>query len=254
LPDVIINQNGPVTWVTLNRLDALNAVTLNMHNDLQAAFDNFAADESQRICVITGAGERAFCAGSDLKNFGTTYPKNGYAGLAERFDLNKPVIAAVNGFALDGGFEIALVADIIIATETARFGLPEPLVGAVALGGGIHRLVRQIGEKQAMGLLLLGKQIDAQEAHRLGVVNEIVPEGGLKTAVEAWCSDILRGAPISISATKQCAVLGLTESSLEAAIKNQGTYPEFVRWRESNDAVEGIAAFAEKRKPNWTNS
>jgi len=254
MPDVVVKRNGPVTWLVLNRPDSLNAITKTMHVEMQAALDSFAVDDSQRICVISGEGDRAFSAGSDLKDFGGSYPKNGYAGLAERFDLNKPIIAAVNGYALGGGFEIALAADIIIASESARFGLPEPLIGAVALGGGIHRLVRQIGEKQAMGLLLSGRQIDAMEAYRLGIVNQIAPNGSLQTIVEQWCEDILRGAPISIEATKQCVTRGLAEPSLEAAIKNQETYSEFARWRESKDWVEGRSAFVEKRKPNWTNS
>lgn len=251
MADIEIRHKGAVTWLVLNRPEALNALTPDMHDALQAAFDAFAKDDNQRICVITGAGEKAFCAGSDLKAPFSAYPANGYAGLIERFDLNKPVIAAVNGFALGGGFEIALAADIVIASENARFGLPEPLVGAIALGGGIHRLVRQIGNKQAMGLLLTGRQFDAQEAYRLGLVNEVVSAEALEETVNRWCEEVLRCAPVSIEATKQCVTLGLAEPSVEAAMKNQNAYPAFVRWETSEDWEEGRQAFAEKRPPVW---
>lgn len=241
-----------VTWVTINRPASHNALLPEMHDELQKAFDNFAADDEQYICVVTGAGDKAFCAGSDLKaGIGKDYPKNGYAGLIERFDLEKPVIAMVNGFALGGGFEIALACDLIIASETATFGLPEPKVGAVALGGGIHRLPRQIGLKNAMGMLLTSKSVSAGEGNRLGFVNEVVPAGLLKEATQKWCDDILKGAPLSVRASKASALQGLAEPSLQEAMANQETYPTFQRWRESEDAHEGVTAFAEKRKPEW---
>ena len=144
--EIEVTTSDRITHLTLNRPDALNAITPAMHEELQAAFDVFAAASDQYLCVIRGAGDRAFCAGSDLKSIafdgGRRYPKDGYAGLIERFDLAKPIIAAVDGFALGGGFEIALACDLIIATDRSSFGLPEPLVGAVALGGGVHRLAR----------------------------------------------------------------------------------------------------------------
>ena len=153
---------------------------------MQDALDAFAADAEQRVCVLTGAGERAFCAGSDLKYAAGSdaglsagkraYPRSGYGGIAERFDLTKPVIAAVNGVALGGGFEIVLACDLVIAAETALFGLPEPLVGAIALGGGLHRLPRQIGLKPALGIILTGRKVGAAEGKTLGFVNEVVPQ------------------------------------------------------------------------------
>ena len=151
---ITVATTDRVTTITLNRPEVMNALNPAMHVELQETFDTFAADPDQFICVVTGAGDRAFCAGSDLKAAVTNghrgYPKNGYAGLIERFDCPKPIIAAVNGVALGGGFEVALACDIIIASESASFGLPEPLVGAVALGGGVHRLARQIGLKQSI--------------------------------------------------------------------------------------------------------
>ena len=253
MSDIEITKTDQITTITLNRPAAMNAILPQMHEDLQAAFDAFAADKSQRICVITGTGERAFCAGSDLKavkNQGG-YPRSGYAGLIERFDLDKPIIAAVNGLALGGGFEIALAADIIIASDTAKFGLPEPKVGAVALGGGLHRLPRQIGMKKAMGLILTGRFIDAEEALALGLVNEVVAADALMPTVEKWCADILANSPASVRASKQSVMRGLDEPSLEAAMQNQDDYPAYAAWRNSADAREGQRAFAEKRKPKW---
>jgi crotonobetainyl-CoA hydratase len=250
-----VEPAGAVTTITLDRPEAMNALHTAMHHELEAAFDTFAADPSQQVCVITGAGERAFCAGSDLKASARgeagAYPPHGYAGFIERFDLAKPVIAAVNGVCLGGGFEIALTCDLIIAADTASFGLPEPRVGAIAVGGGVHRLVRQIGLKRAMGYLLTCERISAQEGYALGFVNEVVPAADLAAAVQGWCDRILLSAPLAIRATKEAAMRGLDEPSLEAAMRNQLGYPEFNAWRVSEDLREGARAFAERRPPVW---
>ncbi|PHQ69106.1 MAG: enoyl-CoA hydratase [Sneathiella sp.] len=247
-----------VTRITFERPEVMNAINKPMHAEMQAALDAFAADKDQYICVLKGRGERAFCAGSDLKAIATSgglkrhvYPKNGYAGLIERYDLDKPVIAAVNGVALGGGFEIALACDLIIATDNARFGLPEPLVGAVAIGGGMHRLARQIGLKKAMGIILSAEPVSAAEGERLGFVNEVVAPDELDAAIERWCGLILRSAPLAIRASKDTVMRGLDEASLEDAIANQATYETFKVWREAEDTLEGPKAFAEKRKPDW---
>jgi crotonobetainyl-CoA hydratase len=250
-----VEQAGAVTTVTLNRPEAMNAVHTAMHHELEAAFDGFATDAGQHVCVVTGAGERAFCAGSDLKASARgeagAYPAHGYAGLTERFDLAKPVIAAVNGVCLGGGFEIALACDLIVAADTASFGLPEPRVGAIAVGGGVHRLARQIGLKRAMGHLLACDRISAQEGLALGFVNEVVPAAELSAAVGRWCEKILLSAPLAIRATKAAAMRGLDEPSLEAAIRRQVGYPEFKAWLKSEDLREGARAFAERRAPEW---
>lgn len=252
MPHIDIHKDGAITRLTINRPEQMNSITPQMHRDMQVAFDDFAADDSQHICVVTGAGDRAFCAGSDLKSgIGKDYPEGGYAGLINRFDLAKPVIAAVNGFALGGGFEVALACDIIIASDKASFGLPEPKVGAVALGGGLHRLPRQIGLKNAMGLILSSRRVSAEEGYRMGFVNEVVPAEDLDAEVEQWCEDILGGAPFAIQASKMTVQRGLAEETLEAALAAQEDYPEFARWRNCEDAFEGITAFAEKRKPVW---
>jgi enoyl-CoA hydratase/carnithine racemase len=255
--NLVVTTQGRVTTITLNRPAAMNAITPAMHHELQAAFDAFAADDEQYIGVVTGAGERAFCAGSDLKVIrdigvaGTKYPKNGYAGLIERHDLSKPLLAAVNGVALGGGFEVALSCDLIIASETAKFGLPEPLVGAVALGGGLHRLARQIGLKQAMGMILTSEPVDARRGYELGFVNEVVAPAELTAATERWCARILKAAPLSIRASKETVHRGLAEPSVAEAMAHQDKYPAFAKWKTAEDTKEGPRAFAEKRQPRW---
>ena len=251
-----VSATEHVTTIMLNRPDVMNAINQQMHEELQSAFDTFATTDDQYLAVIRGAGERAFCAGSDLKSIAfagraAPYPEDGYAGLIERYDLNKPVIAAVDGFALGGGFEIALACDIIIASSRSSFGLPEPLVGAVALGGGVHRLARQIGLKQAMGLVLSAQRISAAEGFRMGFVNEVTESETFEDTISKWCEHILSCAPLSIAASKEAIMRGLDEPSLQAAMANQDDYPAFFRWRRSEDAVEGPKAFAEKRAPNW---
>lgn len=241
-----------ILWVTLDRPKSLNALTSDMHQGLQEVFDDYAANTDARVCVVTGAGDKAFCAGSDLKDgLSGSYPPGGYAGLSDRFDLGKPVIAMVNGFALGGGFELALSCDLIIASDTASFGLPEPLVGAVALGGGMHRLPRQIGLKNAMGLLLTSRHVSAAEGYRMGFVNEVVAPDDLRATTERWCADILKGSPISIETTKAVAMKGLDEADLATALKAQADYDSFKRWQQAEDTMEGINAFVEKRKPEW---
>lgn len=253
-----VDSSDHITTITLNRPEVMNALHKPMHFELQTAFDDFAADADQRVCIVTGAGDRAFCAGSDLKAAaqaadiaGGGYPKSGYAGLIERFDLYKPIIAAVNGVALGGGFELALACDIILAAETARFGLPEPLVGAVALGGGLHRLARQIGLKQAMGMILTARAVSADEGLRLGFVNEVVPSGELRAAAARWAQQILKCAPLAIRASKETVMRGLDEPSLAESLRRQHSYTGYIAWRHAEDTREGPRAFAEKRAPHW---
>ena len=254
---ITVTRAGRVTTIMFNRPEVMNAINPPMHQELQQAFDSFAGDPDQWLCVVTGAGDRAFCAGSDLKAAAASglpgrYPRSGYAGLIERFDCPKPIVAAVNGVALGGGFEIALACDLVIAADTARFGLPEPLVGAVALGAGLHRLARQIPLKQAMGMILTSRQVTAAEGLAMGFVNEVVPASELGAATARWTEQILRASPVAIRTSKAVVQRGLAEPSVEQAMAHQPAYPEFVAWRESHDSREGPRAFAEKRKPVWT--
>ncbi|MGI9322505.1 MAG: enoyl-CoA hydratase-related protein, partial [Pseudomonadales bacterium] len=223
------------------------------NEELAKAFDDFAADPAQWVAIITGAGDNAFSAGNDLKYQAAGGkmggPPSGFAGLTARFDNPKPVIAAVNGIAMGGGFEIALACDLIIASANAVFALPEPRVGLAALAGGIHRLPREIGMKQAMGMLLTGRRVSAEEGMQLGFVNEVVPAGQALAAAKAWAAQILECAPLSVRASKEAALDGMGAESLEAAIK--GKYPQIQAMYKSADFVEGPLAFAEKRQPNW---
>ena len=253
---ITVTTAAHITRITLNRPEVLNAINQQMHDELQQAFDRFAADDTQYLGVVAGAGERAFSAGSDLKAIAragkpSVYPASGYAGLIERFNLDKPLIAAVDGVAVGGGFELALACDILIATRRSRFGLPEPLIGAVALGGGMHRLARQIGLKQAMGLILTGDIIGAEESYRMGFVTALVEASELEATVDTWCEKILRCAPLAIRASKETVMRGLDEPSLEQAMARQNDYPAFQACYRSADRIEGAAAFAEKRPPRW---
>ncbi len=222
---IVVRRSSQVTTITLSRPEVMNAIsTRRMHAELADALDAFAADAQQRVCVLTGAGERAFCAGSDLKYAASSdsglgegkraYPRSGYGGIAQRFDLTKPVIAAVNGVALGGGFEIVLACDLVIASDTALFGLPEPLVGAIAFGGGLHRLPRQIGLKPALGIILTGRKVSAAEGKALGFINEVVAQTELAAAADRWAADILRCSPVAIQASKEIVYRGLAEPSL----------------------------------------
>jgi enoyl-CoA hydratase/carnithine racemase len=218
-------------------------------------FNDFAADDSQWVGIVTGAGERAFSAGNDLKHQATGgrmgNPPSGFAGLTSRFDLAKPLIAAVNGVAMGGGFEIALACDLIIASENAVFALPEPKVGLAALAGGLHRLPRQIGLKRAMGMILTARRVSAQEGLELGFVNEVVAPGELMAAAKRWAGLIGECSPMSIRASKQAVLRGLDEPSLEAAIKGQNRYPDVAALFTSEDFKEGPLAFAQRRPPQW---
>ena len=250
-----ILRDGPVTFIKINRPEAMNSITDEMHSDLNTAFDDFSSDKNQLVAVISGEGGKAFCAGSDLKDgINGSYPRGGYAGLINRFDLVKPVIAAVDGYALGGGFELALACDLILASKRSLFGLPEPLVGAVALGGGLHRLPRQIGQKNAMEIILTSRKYTADEGLRMGFVNKVATHDKLMDVVKKYCDDILKGAPLAIQASKMTVKRGLSEDSLKAALVKQESYDEFIKWRNSDDALEGVKAFSEKRKPHWTGS
>ena len=251
-----VERDGRITVVTLNRPESMNALTPEAHLELEAVFDAFDADPDQWVAIITGAGDRAFCAGNDLKATAAAGElkteggaKTGFAGLTSR-NMNKPVIAAVNGVAMGGGFEIALACDLIIASENAIFALPEPKVGLVALAGGVLRLPRQIGQKQAMGMILTGRRVPAAEGKELGFVNEVVPQGEAVAAAKRWAALICEASPKSIRASQEAVRFGL-EAPLDQALAEQMRYPAMKALFASDDVKEGPRAFAEKRAPNW---
>jgi crotonobetainyl-CoA hydratase len=246
-------REGRVLVVTIRRPEVLNAIHPPAAFELAAVFDEFAADPELWVAILTGEGERAFSAGNDLKYQASgrpmAWPPTGFAGLTGRFDLWKPVIAAVNGLALGGGFEIVLACDIVVASERASFGLPEVKVGLAALAGGLHRLPRQIPQKRALGMILTGRRMPAAEAFALGLVNELVPHAELLPAARRWAAEILEAAPLSVRASKQVALRGLDHASLEQAVAAH--YPALGEMARSEDFVEGPRAFAAKRPPRW---
>jgi enoyl-CoA hydratase/carnithine racemase len=250
-----VEREGPVTIVTLNRPEVLNALHAAAQFEAEKVFDDFAADPDQWVAIITGAGDRAFSAGGDLTNLSRDRakhrPKSGFAGLNRRFDIGKPLIAAVNGIAFGGGFETALSCDIILAADTARFCLSEPRVGLAALGGGLHRLPRAIGTKRAMGLILTAQEVSAEEGFRLGFVNAVVPQAELMATARTWAQRICELSPMAIRASKEAVYRGLDEPTLQAAMRHQRHYPAVNAMIESEDFIEGPKAFAEKRKPQW---
>ncbi len=247
-------RDGRLLTVTINRPKVMNALHPAANFELEKSFDDFCADPDLWVAIITGAGERAFSAGNDLKfqaQAGATLEvaKTGFGGLTSRYDIYKPVIAAVNGVAMGGGFEIALACDLIVASENAIFALPEPRVGLAAMAGGMHRLPRQIGLKRAMGMLLTGRRVSAAEGLELGFVNEVVPQAELLDAARRWAEQIMECAPLSVRASKQSAMEGLAHGSIEQAMSQR--YDQLYAMLKSKDFVEGPRAFAEKRKPNW---
>lgn len=247
-------KKGRIAVVTINRPERMNALHPPANFELHEIWNDFEQDPEVWIGVLTGAGEKAFSAGNDLKYTAehgmgmVRMAESGFGGIANRSTCWKPIIAAVNGFALGGGFEMALACDIIIAADHARLGLPEPRVGLMAGAGGVHRLPRMIPHKIAMGYMLTGKHMTAQEAHQWGVVNEVVPLAELMPTVERWANEILECAPLSVRATKQATLTGL-DRPLDVALNLN--YSETANMRRSEDTVEGPRAFAEKRKPNW---
>ncbi|MBI2316003.1 MAG: enoyl-CoA hydratase/isomerase family protein [Betaproteobacteria bacterium] len=250
-----VERDGHLTVVTLGRPEVMNALHFPANEELERVWDEFARDPEQWVAIVTGAGERAFCTGNDLKYQAKTgerprMPLSGFGGLTARFNLNKPIIAAVNGAAMGGGLELALACDLIIAAENARFALPEPRVGLAALAGGIHRLPRAIGLKRAMGIMLTGRQVPAREAYELGFVTALAPAGQALAEAKSWAEQMLECSPMSLRATKQIAMRGLTIPDIEIAYRVE--YEAVTKLRNGPDYAEGPKAFAEKRKPVWS--
>ncbi|MFJ4671505.1 enoyl-CoA-hydratase DpgD [Kitasatospora purpeofusca] len=259
-PRVRYEKKDHVARVTLDRPAVLNAMDLRTHEELAAVWDDVEADDGIRVVVLTGAGQRAFSVGQDLRERArldargvprTSFGSRGQPGwprLTERFRLSKPVLARVDGYALGGGFELALACDLIVASDRAVFALPEARLGLVPGAGGAFRLARQVPLKAAMGYLLTGRRMTAAEALRFGLVNQVVPAEDLDDCVAEWTADLLRSAPLAVRAIKE-AVMRSVDLPLEEAFS--ASYEWEGRRRHSEDAVEGPRAFAEKRPPRW---
>ncbi len=253
---VRIDRRDALWEITLDRPKA-NAIDNATSAALGAAFIAFRDDPVARAAILTAAGERFFSAGWDLKEAaGETeagdYGPGGFAGLTELFDLHKPIIAAVNGLAVGGGFEMALCCDMIVASEGVEFFLPEALIGVVPDAGGILRLPRRLPRAIAMEMMLTGKRLSAAEALRFGLVNEVVPQHELMSAARRMADRVLRAAPLAAAAIK--ATVAATEAlTVENgfALMRSGGIEAYERLRRSDDYFEGARAFAEKRAPVW---
>lgn len=244
-----------VARVTIDRPQVMNAIDAATEAELDRIWLAIENDSDVRAVVLTGAGDRAFCAGADVKNVGKTGLEywadarpNGFGGIALRQTLDVPVVARVNGHALGGGFEVVLGCDIVVAAEEATFAFPEPRLGRIPLDGGMVLLQRQIAFRAAMGVLMTGRRVKAAEALALGIVNEVVPRAGLDAAVDRWLADILACAPLSIRAIKQTV---RRTAHLTAAEARAQKLPALIAALQSKDQDEGVAAFREKRQPVW---
>ena len=244
-----------VATVTIDRPDVLNAIDLATEAELQRIWTELERNGDVRLVVLTGAGDRAFCVGADLKNpsvkgvdYWAAARPGGFGGIALRETLHVPVLARVNGFALGGGFEMVLGCDLVVACEEASFGLPEALVGRMPLDGGMTLLQRQIPFRQAMGMMMTGQRIAARRALELGLVNEVVPRAELDAAVARWTEAVLACAPLSLRAIKQVVRQTATLSPTQAQALR---LPALVDALQSEDANEGVLAFQQKRKPQW---
>ena len=248
--------DGHILTVTINRPEVMNALHPPAHAEFDEVWNQFEKDENLWVGIVTGAGDRAFSAGNDLKfqaqaggKMDLNIASSGFAGLTSRFNLTKPLIAAVNGVSMGGGFEIALACDLIVASTNAKFALPEPKVGLAALAGGMQRLPRQIGMKNALGMMLTGRHVSAEEGMKLGFVNEVVEPEQLIESAKNWARQIEECSPMSIRATKQVAYENFNEPDLEKSMK--ASYSAIGELFKSEDFIEGPVAFAEKRLPNW---
>ena len=250
-----IEREAHTLTVTIDRPDRMNALHPPANAELAQIFDDFAADPDLWVAILTGAGPRAFSAGNDLRwqaeGNAVTVPPTGFAGLTSRWDLDKPVIAAVNGVAMGGGFEIALACDIIVAADTAIFALPEPRVGLAALAGGLHRMPRTIGIKRAMAMILTARSVSAAVGKALGFVHDVVAPEALMDTARALAATICELSPMSIRASKQVVARSLDTLSLREAYEGQMAHPAVEALWRSDDVREGPLAFAQKRKPEW---
>ena len=252
---VMLDIEGHVARVTIDRPDRMNAIDTAAHKRLGEIWDEVEATPEIRCVVLTDTGERAFSVGADLKDdtgkSGVEYWQSiseDFAGIALRRTLKTPVIARVNGLALGGGLEMVLGCDIVIAAETARFALPEAKVGRMPLDGGMVLLQRLIPRNIAVGMMMTGRMVSADEMLRYGLVNAVVPLVDLDAEVDAWVANILAAAPLSLRAIKSLA-RETPDLRVHDAFMRQT--PELINALNSQDANEGVTAFREKRAPVW---
>ncbi len=252
MADEVLTQKveGGVLVITLNRPEARNAANRALAEGVAAAMDVLESDDDLHVAILTGAGG-TFCSGMDLKAFVTGETPHvkgrGFAGLTE-YTASKPLIAAIEGYALAGGFELAISCDLIVAADDSKFGIPETKRGLAAAAGGLVKLPRQISPRIAMELALTGEFISAQRAYEIGLINKVVPSGSALSSAMELAAKISANGPLAVAASKKVIAHALDWTSDEAFAK-QGEIvnPVFT----SEDAIEGATAFAEKRAPNW---
>jgi enoyl-CoA hydratase len=257
---ILVEKKDGVCRITFNRPQVLNAFNPTMSDELKAAVKEIASDKAVRVVVITGAGDRAFMAGADIdktifrwveitKKGGKVMDDHKvYFSPNMLEDLPQPVIAAINGIAFGMGSEIALGCDIRIASETAQFGQPEIKLGIMCGGGGSVRLTRLVGKTKSMEMCLTGDPIDAKEAYRIGLVNQVVPPAELENAVNAMVKKLMSKGAVALDSTKK-SVNAAMEMGLREGVENEGRL--FSDIFKTEDAEEGAKAFLEKRKPNF---
>ena len=251
---ITVEKHGKVAVLTINRPDKLNALNKSVHAEGVAALDELRKDDSVRVVVITGSGEKAFIAGADISEFAGQTPVTQRNLFNEKTFFNsidtfpKPVIAMINGFCLGGGNELALACDMRIASENARFGQPEINLGIMPGGGGTQRLTRLIGEGRTMELILTGDMIDAETALRFGVVNQVHPQAELTEKTMALAAKIAEKAPIALQLCKE-AVKFAAKSNLDEGLRREVDL--FAICFSTEDKQEGVSAFLEKRKPDF---
>jgi enoyl-CoA hydratase len=255
LANVKYEKKGVIAYVTVDRPKVLNALNTSTWNDLKAAFEDAKADASVRGVILTGSGDKAFIAGADISElahldaYGAEESSRLGQGVLDFIEnLGKPVIAAINGFALGGGCETAMACTMRIAAEQARFGQPEVKLGLLPGGGGTQRLPRLVGKGRAMQLILTGETISAHEAYRIGLVNEVVPAENLIDRAETILKQVAANAPIAVKFSLDAANKGL-DSSQSAGLALEASY--FGICAASEDKKEGTSAFLEKRAPQF---
>jgi enoyl-CoA hydratase/carnithine racemase len=247
-----VTRDGAILTVTIDRQERLNALHSPAHFELSAIFDTFERDPGLRVAIVTGAGQKAFCAGNDLKfqaEGGTLErPATGFAGLTKRIGRTKPIIGAINGLAFGGGFETVLSCDLAIAVRFARFCLPEVNRGLVPMVA-LHLLPRQLPMKIAKSLLLTGAEFGAEEALRWGLINEISEADSLMSVARQWADRIVSASPVAVATSMDIIERGLANPDITAGFNTE--YDSFKRLQASDDFIEGPRAFAMKRKPQW---
>jgi enoyl-CoA hydratase len=255
LENVLYEKKGAVAYVTLNRPKVLNALNRRTWEDLQTAFEDAREDSAVRGVILTGAGDKAFIAGADIGELSKVTAVEaeqsstfGQAVLNLIENLGKPVVAAINGFALGGGCETAMACTIRVATENARFGQPEVKLGILPGGGGTQRLPRLVGKGRALQLILSGEMISAQEAYRIGLVNEVVPAADLITRAEAILKQIFANAPVAVRYSLEAVNRGLETSQAEG-LALEASF--FGLCAATADKQEGTQAFLQKRAPQF---